>query len=184
MTRRETEEYVVAFKPKPVFEPSIRKRPSLAAPAPKEPPQDTPAPSTSASPPSASPPSPPLPPVETPKSSPTILQPARPEMYNFRFSADRDFKDKFERLAEVVGVQNAQKHMAEILEKALDIALEKPRHERPEEEARAAEKEAARRHGHISFERDHGQRRAGQVSIRCVRGFRASSRTRLVSMRL
>ena len=44
---------------------------------------------------------------------------------NFRFSADRSFKDKFERLAEVMGVENAQRHMAEILEQALDIALEK-----------------------------------------------------------
>ena len=63
--------------------------------------------------------------METPKHSPTILQPARAEVYNFRFSANRDFKDKLERLAEVVGIQNAQKHMAEIIEKALDIALEK-----------------------------------------------------------
>ncbi len=44
---------------------------------------------------------------------------------NFRFSANKDFKDKFERLAEVVGIQNAQKHMADVIEKALDIALEK-----------------------------------------------------------
>ena len=29
MTRRQTEEYLVAIKPKPVFEPSIRKRPSI-----------------------------------------------------------------------------------------------------------------------------------------------------------
>ena len=36
-----------------------------------------------------------------------------------------EFKDKFERLAEVMGVENAQKNMADILEKALDIALEK-----------------------------------------------------------
>jgi len=63
--------------------------------------------------------------VEKPKSSPTILQPAEPEIYNFRFSANREFKDKFERLAEVVGVVNAQKHMAEIMEQAIDIALEK-----------------------------------------------------------
>ncbi|TDI38763.1 MAG: hypothetical protein E2P02_20065 [Acidobacteria bacterium] len=63
--------------------------------------------------------------MEPPKSSPPILQPATPEVYNFRFSATRDFKDKFERLAEVVGVANAQKNMAEILEKALDIALDK-----------------------------------------------------------
>ena len=73
------------------------------------------------------PPSPPStpPPADPPKSSPPILQPATPEVYNCRFSATRDFKDKFERLAEVVGVENAQKNMAEILEKALDIALDK-----------------------------------------------------------
>ena len=107
MKRRETEEYIVAFRPKPVFEPSIRKRPA--------PPVHVESPA----------PSPPPAPAETPKSSPTILQPARKEVFNFRFSASRDFKDKFERLAEVVGVENAQKHMAEILETALDIALEK-----------------------------------------------------------
>ena len=46
-------------------------------------------------------------------------------MFNFRFSANRSFKEKFERLAEVMGVENAQKHMAEILEQALDVALDK-----------------------------------------------------------
>jgi hypothetical protein len=109
MTRRETEEYLVALKPKPVFEPSIRKRPSQS--------------DRNTAPPS--PPSPEAAPVEAPKSSPPILQPAQPEVYNFRFSADKVFKDKFDRLAEVVGVENARGHMAEILEKALDIALEK-----------------------------------------------------------
>ena len=117
MKRRETEEYIVAFRPKPVFEPSIRKRPAPPVHV------ESPAPSTSTS--TSPAPSPPPAPAETPKSSPTILQPARAEVFNFRFSANRDFKDKFERLAEVVGVENAQKHMAEILEKALDIALEK-----------------------------------------------------------
>ena len=115
MKRRETEEYIVAFRPKPVFEPSIRK---LPAPQVHE---ESTAPSTSSSP--EPPPAPAS--TATPKSSPTILQPARPEIFNFRFSADRDFKEKFERLAEVVGVVSAQKHMAEILETALDIALEK-----------------------------------------------------------
>ena len=114
MTRRQTEEYLVVLKSKPVFEPSIRKRPSsgeLTAAVPEPSPRDKPAPS------------PPI--VETPKSSPTILQPAREEVFNFRFSADKGFKDKLERLAEVTGVENAQKHMAEVLEAALDIALEK-----------------------------------------------------------
>ncbi len=57
--------------------------------------------------------------------SPSILEPARPELYNFRFAADRKFKEKFERLAEVLGVENPLQHMAEIMEQALDIALDK-----------------------------------------------------------
>ena len=111
-TCKATQEYLVAIKPKPVFEPSIRRRPS--APQPATPPDklspQAPNPQLDATP---------------PKGSPTILQPARPDEFNFRFSADRDFKDKFERLAEVLGVENMQKHMADILEKAIDIALEK-----------------------------------------------------------
>jgi hypothetical protein len=115
MTRKETEEYLVKLKPKPVFEPSIRRRPSTQQPVAPPPQDETPVPKA------------PEPPLEQtpPKSSPTILQPARPDEYNFRFAADRDFKDKFERLAEVLGVENAQKHMADILETALDIALDK-----------------------------------------------------------
>ena len=35
MTRKATEEYLVALRPKPVFEPSIRKRPRPAAPSPR-----------------------------------------------------------------------------------------------------------------------------------------------------
>ena len=121
-TRKKTEEYLVAIKPKPVFDPSIRKRPATTAPALEPSPRGTttPAPAPSVSPSSSSPV-----PNHPPKNSPTILQPARREIFNFRFSADKEFKDKFERLAEVMGVENAQKNMAEILAKALDIALEK-----------------------------------------------------------
>ena len=54
-----------------------------------------------------------------------ILQPAQPAIFNFRFSANGDFRDEFERLAEVLGVDNAQAPIADILEKAIDIALEK-----------------------------------------------------------
>ena len=141
--RRETEEYIVAFRPKPVFEPSIRKRPA--------PPVHEELPSTSPAPP------PPPAPAETPKSSPTILQPARKEVFNFRFSAERDFKDKFERFAEVVGVENAQKHMARDFG---DGARYRSREERPEEEARAAKKAAAGQNGDISFKRGREKRRA------------------------
>jgi hypothetical protein len=109
MTRKETEEYLVALKPKPVFEPLIRKRPSLSPPV---------------TPPPARRPAPPVDPTPK-KSPPPVLQPARPEAFNFRFAANRDFKDKFERLAEVLGVENAQAQMAAVFEKALDLALEK-----------------------------------------------------------
>ena len=75
-------------------------------------------------------------------SSPNILQPARPAVFNFRFSADRSFKEKFERLAEVMGVENSQKHMAEILERALDVALDKKDPKRKLERRKARQKVA------------------------------------------
>ena len=37
---------------------------------------------------------------------------AQPEVFNFRFSADARFKEEFERLAEVLGVENAQAYVA------------------------------------------------------------------------
>ena len=103
MTKREAEEYLVALRPKPVFEPSIRKAPTLSPPEPL----------------------PVLKARPTPRVSPTILEPARPDVFNFRFAADRKFKEKFERLAEVLGVENSHQRMAEIMEQALDIALDK-----------------------------------------------------------
>ena len=53
------------------------------------------------------------------------MEVARPEVYNFRFSAGKEFREKLERLAEVLGVENATARMPELLEKALDLALEK-----------------------------------------------------------
>ncbi len=104
-TKREVEVYLVAVKPKPAFAPLIRRQPSC-------PPESKPArPSAEAEP--------------RPSKSSRILEPARPQSFNFRFSADRAFKEKFERVAVVLGVDNAQIHMAELLEQALDMALEK-----------------------------------------------------------
>jgi hypothetical protein len=54
-----------------------------------------------------------------------VLEPARADVFNFRFSADKNFKGKFERLAEILGVENPLKNMAEVFEKAMDISLEK-----------------------------------------------------------
>ena len=110
MTKREVEEYLVTLRPKPVFAPSIRKTPSWPAPTPPPSAQPRMVPETSR---------------PTPRVSPTILEPARPEVFNFRFAADRTFKEKFERLAEVLGVENSHQRMAEIMEQALDIALDK-----------------------------------------------------------
>ena len=168
-TRRETEEYIVAFRLKPVFEPSIRKRP--------EPPKK----GTQVEPLSSSPSPRPTPPVEKSKSSPTILQPAQPAIFNLRFSANGDFRDKFERLAEVLGVDNAQAHMADILEKAIDIALEKKDPKKKLERRRKRQKAGARA---ISFKRDGGKRRASRVSLHCLRGFRARARKGALPMRL
>jgi hypothetical protein len=116
MSSREAEEYVVVLRPKPVFAPSIRRAPS--------PPALTAPPTVQAMSPQPSwPQATPARPV--PRVSPSILEPARPETFNFRFAADRQFKEKFERLAEVLGVENPLQHMAEIIEQALDIALDK-----------------------------------------------------------
>ena len=120
MTKREAEEHLVALRPKPVFAASIRKTPSRPDKAPVV--QETTGP------------------WHAPQVSPSILEPARPELFNFRFSADRKFKEKFERLAEVLGVGNPSQHMAEIMEQALDIALDKKDVKR--KRARRLEREA------------------------------------------
>ena len=85
MTKRDAEEYVVALRLKPVFAPSIRKTPSRPAfTSPQKPPavQETRSPRPAF------------------RTSPSILEPARPELFNFRFAADRKFREKFERLKE------------------------------------------------------------------------------------
>jgi len=128
MTKRAVEEYLVALSPKPVFNPSIRKRPSSSKESDKaqaegqqethrekeQPNQPCPAPSVEET---------PL--RRPPSSSPNVLEPAKLDTFNFRFSADGNFKEKFERLAEVLGVENPLKHMTDVFEKAMDISLDK-----------------------------------------------------------
>jgi len=116
MTKREAEEHLVALRPKPVFVPSIRKAPSRPAAAVGAALRKA---SSEGSRCETTIPRPAL------RVSPTILEPARPQTFNFRFAADQKFKEKFERLAEVLGVENPLLHMAEILEQAMDIALDK-----------------------------------------------------------
>ena len=117
---------------------------------------------------------PPPPPVETPKCSPTILQPARPEVFNFRFFRRSEFQGQVRTTRRSCGsTKRSETHGRSFGEGD----RHRTREEGPEEEARAAEKEAARLRGQISFERDREKRRAGRVSIRCRRSCRASPRT-------
>ena len=108
LSSRAVEECLVALQPRAVFRSSIRKQPRATKNTPKAAP----------APPSGVPPTPRPP-------TPPVVQPARPETFNFRFSADKEFKEKLERLAEVMGVENPAQHMAELLGAAVDLALEK-----------------------------------------------------------
>ena len=94
-TKHEVEEYLVALRPKPIFKPMIRRKAVKKV-------------------------------IErAPQKSPGTVQPACPEVFNFRFSADRAFKEKLVRLAQVLGIENAQNNMQEVLEKALELALDR-----------------------------------------------------------
>lgn len=174
-TRKETEEYLVALRPKPVFVPSIRRR---------------------ASPPPALPRSHSAPSPAEPSARPSprpMLQPARPEAFNFRFAAGRDFKDKFERLAEVLGVENAQRQMAAVFEKALDLALEqkdpkrKLERRRKRKEAKAhlvqtiseSDAPAASRHVPLAVAERVHERGAYQCEYRAPDGRHCTARTGL-----
>jgi hypothetical protein len=128
MTKRAVEEYLAKLRPKPVFNPSIRKRPSskqesdkAGAGGQQEVTQEKEQPNQAGS----APPVEETPSQRPPSSSPNVLEPARHDIFNFRFSADANFKAKFERLAEVLGVENPLKNMAEVFERAMDISLEK-----------------------------------------------------------
>ena len=87
-------------------------------------------------------------PTETAPSEPPsrqgLLDPATPSAYNFRFSASKAFKEKYERLAEVLGVENPVRDMERIFELAVDLALEKkdPERKRQRSLERARRQEA------------------------------------------
>ncbi len=170
MTKRAVEEYLVALRPKPVFHPSIRKRPSPGWEREKartEGQQETRREREQSKPPCPAPFVEESPRPRPTSSSPNLLEPARPDRFNFRFSADRNFKEKFERLAEVLGVENPLKHMAEILERAVDISLEKkdPKRKRERRLERQRAKAAPR-----------AQSRPDEISTRPERKDRAESR--------
>ncbi len=70
------------------------------------------------------------------------LEVARNELYNFRFSGGKELREKLERFAEVIGIENAERHMAEIIEMAVDLALDKQDPRRKLERRRKREEEA------------------------------------------
>ncbi len=161
-TKREVEEYLVTLKPKPVFAPSIRRPPSrardrrTASSETDQPPLEAPscgdthrqaadthaasAESTRES--------------SSHKASRNVLEPACVDTFNFRFAANGEFKQKFERLAEVPGIENAQKNMAKVLEQALDIALDKKDPKRKRERRLAKAAAGKSRPGKISTKED------------------------------
>jgi hypothetical protein len=66
-------------------------------------------------------------------------------VYNFRFAAGKSFREKLLRVAEVLGIENPERSMAAILERGLDLLLEKKAPER--RLARRLEREERRQSG-------------------------------------
>jgi 5-methylcytosine-specific restriction endonuclease McrA len=143
-TKRQVAEYLVALEPKPIVEPMIRKKPAPKGPEPAGQAAlserggeraEAPAPA-----------SPLLAEAGTRRGSGAEgrgkLEPAQPDVYNFRFSAPRAFKEKLERLGEVLGIQATEKRMAEVLERALEVALDQKDPQRRLERRRKREERA------------------------------------------
>ncbi len=123
-TKEEVKEIVAALRPKPAAEPMIRRKPAARSLESRERPSD-----------GAAQPAPSERPfsrgeIESPKpvGSVEVASPGiynfrfSAGIYNFRFSAGKEFRGKFERLAEVLGIEGAVRRMPEILEKVLDPA--------------------------------------------------------------
>ena len=117
-TKRELEEVLASVAPKKPFSPSVRKRPMPKAKPPQEALRSRVSNKDKTSEEDARP-------APGATHVPDLLEPATEDRYNFRFSAGKEFTEKFERLAEVLGIENARSHLEEIFEKALDLALEK-----------------------------------------------------------
>jgi hypothetical protein len=77
-------------------------------------------------------------------STPSV-EPARPDVFNFRFSADGSFKQKIERLAEVLGVHDCAGNLATVLESAIDVALDKKDPQKKSERRQKREEKKASR---------------------------------------
>ena len=128
MTKKQAEDYRAALSPKEPVSPGIRQRPERRSSVREHPPQTPEAPATTDT---KAPPPPPLTlaaattAASEKKGRPARVEPANSEIYNFRFAANKRFKKKLHRLAEVLGIPNPERNMAKILETALDMGLEK-----------------------------------------------------------
>ena len=117
MTRRQVEEYLVQFKHGKEVTPGIRAVSST---------NTLPAPTTEEAnheltPEGSSVPILPVPNLHRPVRR---IEPVKPDVFNFRFAATGAFKSKLERLAEVVGVVDVTGKLAELLDMAIEHALE------------------------------------------------------------
>ncbi|MCB9892315.1 MAG: HNH endonuclease [Planctomycetes bacterium] len=117
MTRRQVEEYLVQFKHGKEVTPGIRAvSPTNTLPAPTT--GEAKHEQTSEG---SSVPSLPVPNLHRPVRR---IEPVKPDVFNFRFAASGAFKSKLERLAEVVGVVDITGKLAELLDMAIEHALE------------------------------------------------------------
>jgi len=99
---RAVDEYLTSLKPKPVFQSSVRKQPMTLFAA------ETAQPAV-------------VPTAVTPQ---TIVQPATPEVFNFRFSGSKVLKRKLDRLGELLGLSPNQA-MEQMIDYALECALDR-----------------------------------------------------------
>ncbi|MCB9891470.1 MAG: HNH endonuclease [Planctomycetes bacterium] len=117
MTRRQVEEYLVQFKHGKEVTPGIR-----AVPLPSTLPASTKDGSNCES--MSEGVSAPSLPIPSSKRPVRRIEPVKPDVFNFRFAASGVFRDKLERLAEVVGVVDVEGKLAELPDMAIEHALE------------------------------------------------------------
>ncbi|MCB9882073.1 MAG: HNH endonuclease [Planctomycetes bacterium] len=117
MTRRQVEEYLVQFKHGREVTPGIRVV-SLANTLPGPTKDEANHEPTSEG---SSVPILPVPNLHRPVRR---IEPVKPDVFNFRFAASGAFRNKLERLAEVVGVVDVAGKLAELLDMAIEHALE------------------------------------------------------------
>ena len=135
MSKREVEEYLVRLAPKPAVNSGVRKRPAehpAAALVSESASESTP---TSVAPPET-------PPAVPPRSG--SIEPCQPDVYNIRFAAGKGFMAKLVRAAEVGGLGDAHRNLAQVLERALDGYLDRfdPIERQKRRDQRAAPKAA------------------------------------------